>query len=164
MPAMVGVLAAACGDSGSGFAGQYQMTSIETRQGCTGTPVADPITADNEFFELRDEEFLGFDVVGWHDCVAAGDCDEDSSGIYTKQGDRLVGGFTAWGGEPCSVTSFEETIEWVDDVTIRIVQTSRSGEVPELDPNCADRDSEEIEPYVEDLPCESDTTSTATAL
>ncbi len=72
--ASVGVLAAAC-DDGSGFAGDYEVVSIQDELGsCGGEKMDEPVLADDQFFRLADVDTSNGPLVGYYACVALGNC------------------------------------------------------------------------------------------
>lgn len=152
-------LAPACG-GGSGFEGDYQaVTYAETPLGgsCTDPLQPGTIPAGQEFFRLQDDNFFGASIVGWHDCTGPAQGCDDAINLFSsfanEEGEYRAG-FLSWGGNPCNVSSQRGVLTRVDDTTIRITTTSRSGEVPELG-DCGGLDSEDVEPFVDSLPCES---------
>jgi hypothetical protein len=67
-------LAAACGSSGSGFAGDYEAVELTTQHGGCGERTAD--TSAHDLFRLDDVDTANGALIGYYPCAAIGTCDE----------------------------------------------------------------------------------------
>jgi hypothetical protein len=160
--------AAACGGD-SGFAGDYQTTSIASNQTeCGGTLAPEAIPPEDQFFRLADDSLLGARLVGWHHCTAAGVCEEDFDWFasFGKEDGEWRRGAFSWGGNPCHVFSFRAVLTRLEDGSIQVFTTNREGDVAELGDCSPDSpvEGDDVEPFVDSLPCVGEERLLATEL
>ena len=160
-------LTAACGgDSESGFAGDYQTVSIESRATCAGAYTTEAIPAEQEYFRLADESIFGVSMVGWHTCTAVGACSSDMSLLssFAEESGAWRNDIYTWsyGGGTCSMGATLQSLERVDATTIRVRSESRSVEDTTLTE--AECDDTTVKARLASAPCESDGQLTATLL
>ncbi len=159
--AMIAVLfTAACGGGDSGFAGAYQVTAIGEDPDACGNLVQRAIDPSEEFFELSDISFAGIHQVGQHDCTGPGACDADPSTFYFKEGGQWIDEFSSADGlsMPCHVSVTQTVLGRVDDTSIELHTTQRSGDIADFPDGCP-RDSDDfvdwdaLRPHYDELPC-----------
>lgn len=120
------LLACACGDDGSGFAGDYEMVALEKQDGaCGGTGEAQTVPADAVWFRLEDVEVEAGPLVAYYRCFELGVCEEVLD-LYRSFGVAPDGYVTTLASAiepPCTLGFRRRVLERVDDTTIRIDET-----------------------------------------
>jgi len=75
-------LVAGCGDSGSGFAGIYMVTSHSKNDTACDSP-GQPVTGGPTFIRFKDQDFLGVSILSGRGCASAAEteCTGSTGGI-----------------------------------------------------------------------------------
>jgi hypothetical protein len=120
------ILACACTDDGSGFAGDYEMVSWQKQEGaCGGTADPQTVPADSMWFRLDDVDLEAGTLVGYYRCFELGACEEVVD-LYRSFGVAPEGYVTTVASAiepPCMLGFRIRLLERVDDTTIRIDET-----------------------------------------